>query len=379
MGGRLEHRGALGRIGEQVRRGEIGVARLAGRVQPHGPLGGKRQEAASTVEVVALAVVGRDRRQRLLAARGPPATRRCADAAPCAERSAGSGRRLRGRAGGASRTADRRRHPRAARSGRRAPAPRARRRGRRPARSPPASACRTRCRSRRPPGAWCSPPVAARRCAPGAARGRSPAADGRDRSPAPSRTSSSRKNGLPPDRCRSSAVRSSSTARPRASAPTSWRASVSRKPIEVHLLVRAACRPGIGPAGPIQREHGDREIGDQCEQLVEDLEAGRIGPVQVVEHDELRTFPRPRSKHGRQRLHDQPLARLGGHIGQEGAVGRHRPRRPGRRARRSSRRACRRGPRPRVARRASPTVVPGRRSSSSDTSGSTTWYGKELA
>ena len=94
------------------------------------------------------------------------------------------------------------------------------------------------------------------------------------------------------------------------------------KAIEVHLLVRAAGRPGIRPAGPIQREHGDREIGDQREQLVEDLDAGRIGPVQVVEDDELRAFSSPSREDGRQRLHDQPLARLGGHVGQEGAVAR---------------------------------------------------------
>ena len=76
---------------------------------------------------------------------------------------------------------------------------------------------------------------------------------------------------------------------------------------EVDLLVVAPAGPRILPAGPIQEQDRERMIRDEAEQLVEHRDARRIGPVEVVEDQELRPFRNPAPKDRPERLDQQPL------------------------------------------------------------------------
>ena len=95
---------------------------------------------------------------------------------------------------------------------------------------------------------------------------------------------------------------------------------VVAQPVEVHLLVVRATRPSVRPAGPMERQHEDRGLRHHGEQLVEDGEGRGIGPVEVVEHDELRLDRGPGADHGGQRLDEEALAGVGGDVGEDGAL-----------------------------------------------------------
>ena len=90
------------------------------------------------------------------------------------------------------------------------------------------------------------------------------------------------------------------------------------KRTEVELLVGAAALPAVRPVGPIRRHQHDPQPGQDVEQLLDDREARRIGPMEVVEHDEHRLALRRRLQQAADRVNEDPLAAGRGKVGKLG-------------------------------------------------------------